>query len=207
MQPFMPRSRCCAFWLSTTTASSIGRISHAGLANNPQPHTSNRPRLHAPQRFIERALPIPFQVQRDVVKSKWFENAGKAARHLRSKSPIQLLGCDLNANKVAMEPNPELRKSERANCLLADFDGLDVLRRHRRPIRNSRAKACRGWTVPCRESRATRQLPNFDFAQTGFHQGSLNLMLLRRGLPWAIIAQVVDVDTVDDMPHAAVASQ
>src|SRR5579862_2814716 len=84
--------------------------------SQPSPKTVTEPRpsgsVSLLQHRIERALPIPFQIDGDVVKAQRLKNLNEGLRHLRSKGFVQLVFGYLDADQFPMETYPELPKPE-----------------------------------------------------------------------------------------------
>src|SRR5271154_5398623 len=91
--------------------------------------------------FVERALTIAFQIQRHVLEAQALEDRREFSAHLQRQRALHLIGCDFDADYLAVETDAELAEAERLQLLLASLDGLHVLDGHRRSIRYARAEA------------------------------------------------------------------
>src|ERR1700733_9917509 len=127
------------------------------------------------QNFVQRTLPVTFQIERNVLKPEPPENRRQLPRHVRIQGPRQLLRSDLDSHQFSVKSRAKLTERERLNLFLAPLHRLDVLDRHRRSIRNPGTQARGGRPVPRGQSRQPGKLPNLRLAQVRLHQRGLYL--------------------------------
>src|SRR5712672_1683116 len=92
----------------------------------------------------------------------------------------------------------ELPESHGPQRLFAAFDYTQRFGRNRASVFQARGKTGGGRLVPYPQIRLPRQFPDVSLVQTGFEQGSENMMSARGLLPRAKIALVVGVHAVGD---------
>src|SRR5438309_3782860 len=55
------------------------------------------------QHFIQRSLPVPLQIQRDILEAERLEDRRKPLRHLHRHGALHFVPCDLDARHFSME--------------------------------------------------------------------------------------------------------
>ena len=143
------------------------------------------------ENFVERTLTIAFQIERDVLESKRLKDSGEPLRHFDRQGARQFVGSDLDPHHFAVKADTELPETKRLDLFFTGFDGMDVLNRHWRAIRNARteARGCR--SVPRGKAGGAGELADLGFAKRSIRQRSGNAVLLRGVLAWTIVAEIV----------------
>src|SRR5208283_2076364 len=95
-------------------------------------------------------------------------------------------------------PYPNLTKSKAPKGVLPLLNCGGGLGCHGPPILDTGRQACRGGLVPNPQTGLLRQPPDVFFPQPRFEQGRGHLVLTGGLLPWPIVSQVIEVDTISD---------
>src|ERR1017187_10418646 len=112
------------------------------MAGATQPHAliGESPPLLQIQDFVEGALAVAFQVERDVFESQGFEDGSEALGHFHGQRALHFFAGDFDADYFAVEAHAELAEAEGLDLLFAGLDGLDVLDGDRRSVGNAGAE-------------------------------------------------------------------
>ena len=157
--------------------------------------------------FVERTLAIAFEIKRDVLESKRFKDGGEPLRHFDREGPRQFVGSDLDPHHFTVKADTELPKTERLDLFLAGFDGMDILDRDGRAVWDARTQASRRGAVPRGKAGGMGEFADFGFAKSGIGERGGDAVLLGGVLARAIIAEIVEVDPVDNVFDRSIAAK
>src|ERR1035437_9109453 len=170
------------------------------------PNMQTHPLLQI-QYFVERALPVAFQIERDVLEPQALEDCRKPLRHFQRQRAFHFFAGDFDADYLAVKTYAELAEAEGLNLLFAGLHGLDVLNGDRRSVGNAGTQTGRGGTVPGGQAGQAGEFADFGLGEAGIGQRGSHPMLGGGALARAVVAQVVHIDSVDDVLAAALAAQ
>ena len=92
------------------------------------------------QDFVQRTLPVAFQIEGYVLEAQRLKNSREPAGHLRgSKHAASSSARDFQPHELAVKAHAELAESQCLHFLFAALDGFDVLDRHRRAVGDARS--------------------------------------------------------------------
>src|SRR5258705_969234 len=117
------------------------------------------------QRFIQRALAVAFEVERNVREPGALERLRDRGASLLRKCAIHFFRSDFDASEFVVETHTELAEPEFAQGGFAALDHGEALGSNFSAVWHARSEACGGGAVPSRQSGTLRKLANFHFAQ------------------------------------------
>src|SRR5260370_37729470 len=146
------------------------------------------------QRFVQGALAITFEVQRDI-------SEGHALESLRNRGPcfsgeraVHLFGRDFDARQLVMQPHAELPKAEIAQRRFATFNQRKTLGSDLGAVGHTRGKRRGSGAIPSGQASALREWANFRIEQTAIEQWGQHAILLAGAMTAAEIDRTVRAD-------------
>src|SRR6266404_3439386 len=148
------------------------------------------------QCFVQRALAIAFEVQRDVGEAHALQGLrNRGAGFLRERA-VHLFGRDFDARQLVVQSHAELPEAEFAKSRFAAFDQREALGSDFGAVGHAGGETRRGGAVPRGQAGALRELTNFRFAQAGIEQRGQHAMFFGGAMTGAKIERVVGIDAI-----------
>lgn len=153
--------------------------------------------------FVERALAVALQIERDVVEAEGFEDFDEAGGHFGLQGLREFFDSDFDANQIAMEARAELAEAEGFERLFAVFHRFDAFLGDFGAVGDAGAEAGGGGAVPGGEAGTAAEFANLGFGEAGFNEGGFDVVGFGGALAGTPVAEIVDVDAIDNIRDAA----
>jgi len=140
--------------------------------------------------FVQRTLPIAFEIQRNVGKARSLQSGCDGGSHFRGHRARHLFRGDLNPRELFVQANAKLPEAQFAQGGLSALYESQLLGGYFGSVGEARGKACRGGTVPGGQAGAVRKRSNLGFTKTRVEQRSENLMIGCRAMTGAATAGI-----------------
>src|SRR5713101_6758367 len=129
------------------------------------------------QRFVERALPITFEIESDIGEASRSKPACDFEGHFLGQRVRQLFAGDLHTRHVIVQTDTKLAESQLAQSRLSSLDKRETLLGDASAVGQAGGQASGSGAVPGRQSRLLREHSNLRLGEAGIEQRREDSML------------------------------